>query len=77
MSSRFCNLTHGSATMLVWGPILGNMNPTRVQDKQPRISNLAHCLEKHSGTLTAGGQVAPGMGHKPEGANDQGEETGT
>ena len=36
---------HGSATMPVWGPILGNMNRTHLQDKQLRISNLAHYLE--------------------------------
>jgi mono/diheme cytochrome c family protein len=36
---------HGSATMPVWGPILGNMNRTNVQDKQLRISNLARYLE--------------------------------
>jgi len=37
---------HGSATMPVWGPILGNMNRTNFQDKQLRISNLTHYLEK-------------------------------
>ena len=36
---------HGSATMPVWGPILGNMNRANVQDKQLRISNLTHYLE--------------------------------
>jgi mono/diheme cytochrome c family protein len=36
---------HGSATMPVWGPILGNMNRTNLQDKQLRISNLARYLE--------------------------------
>ena len=36
---------HGSATMPVWGPILGNMNRTNLQEKQLRISNLARYLE--------------------------------
>ena len=36
---------HGSATMPVWGPIFGNMNRTHLQEKQLRISNLAHYLE--------------------------------
>lgn len=36
---------HGSATMPVWGPIFGNMNRTQLQEKQLRISNLAHYLE--------------------------------
>ena len=36
---------HGSSTMPVWGPILGNMNRTNIQDKQLRISNLSRYLE--------------------------------
>lgn len=36
---------HGSANMPVWGPIFGNMNRTHPQEKQLRISNLAHYLE--------------------------------
>jgi mono/diheme cytochrome c family protein len=36
---------HGSSTMPVWGPILGNMNRANVQDKQLRISNLSRYLE--------------------------------
>jgi mono/diheme cytochrome c family protein len=36
---------HGAATMPVWGPILGNMNRSNLQDKQLRISNLARYLE--------------------------------
>lgn len=36
---------HGSATMPVWGPILGTMNRTNVQDKQLRISNLTRYLQ--------------------------------
>jgi mono/diheme cytochrome c family protein len=36
---------HGSATMPVWGPILGNMNRTNLLDKQLRISNLSRYLE--------------------------------
>ena|ERR1700760_762985 len=36
---------HGSATMPVWGPILGTMNRTNAQDKQLRISNLTRYLE--------------------------------
>ena len=36
---------HGTSVMPVWGPILGNMNRTNVQDKQLRISNLTHYLE--------------------------------
>jgi mono/diheme cytochrome c family protein len=36
---------HGSSTMPVWGPILGNMNHLNVQDKQLRISNLNRYLE--------------------------------
>ena len=37
---------HGSATMPVWGPILGTMNRSNVQDKQLRISNLTRYLQK-------------------------------
>ena len=37
---------HGSASMPVWGPILGNMNRSNLQDKQLRISNLARYLEQ-------------------------------
>jgi mono/diheme cytochrome c family protein len=36
---------HGAASMPVWGPILGNMNRTNLQDKQLRISNLTRYLE--------------------------------
>jgi mono/diheme cytochrome c family protein len=36
--------SHGSATMPVWGPILGTMNKTNIQDKQLRISNLTRYL---------------------------------
>ena len=36
---------HGSATMPVWGPILGNMNRANAQDRQLRISNLSRYLE--------------------------------
>jgi mono/diheme cytochrome c family protein len=36
---------HGSAEMPVWGPILGKMNKTNLQDKQLRISNLSRYLE--------------------------------
>jgi mono/diheme cytochrome c family protein len=36
---------HGSATMPVWGPILGNMNRLNVQEKQLRMSNLSRYLE--------------------------------
>jgi mono/diheme cytochrome c family protein len=36
---------HGNAEMPVWGPILGRMNQTNVQDKQLRISNLSRYLE--------------------------------
>ena len=36
---------HGSASMPVWGPILGNMNRTHAQEKQLRISNLSRYLE--------------------------------
>jgi len=36
---------HGSATMPVWGPILGNMNQQNAQEKQLRISNLSRYLE--------------------------------
>ncbi len=37
--------SHGSAKMPVWGPILGRMNSTNLQDKQMRISNLSRYLE--------------------------------
>ena len=37
--------SHGSATMPVWGPILGTMNKSNVQDKQLRISNLTRYLQ--------------------------------
>ena len=36
---------HGSATMPVWGPILGNMNRANNQEKLLRMSNLSHYLE--------------------------------
>jgi mono/diheme cytochrome c family protein len=36
---------HGSAEMPVWGPLLGKMDQTNVQDKQLRISNLSRYLE--------------------------------
>jgi mono/diheme cytochrome c family protein len=36
---------HGSSTMPVWGPILGNMNQLNAQEKQLRISNLSRYLE--------------------------------
>ena len=36
---------HGSVTMPVWGPILGKMNPSNLQDKQLRISNLSRYLQ--------------------------------
>ena len=36
---------HGTATMPVWGPILGSMNRANSQDKQLRISNLTRYLE--------------------------------
>src|SRR5579863_7500671 len=36
---------HGSATMPVWGPILGTMNRANIQDKQLRISNLTRYLQ--------------------------------
>ena len=36
---------HGTATMPIWGPILGSMNRANVQDKQLRISNLTRYLE--------------------------------
>ncbi len=36
---------HGSVEMPVWGPILGHMNSTNVQDKQLRIANLSRYLQ--------------------------------
>lgn len=39
------NPAHGSAQMPVWGPILGQMSKTNVQDKQLRISNLSRYIE--------------------------------
>lgn len=36
---------HGSAVMPVWGPILGKMSQTSLQEKQLRISNLSRYLE--------------------------------
>ena len=36
---------HGSADMPVWGPILGKMNQTNLQDRMLRISNLSRYLE--------------------------------
>ena len=36
---------HGSATMPIWGPILGTMNQQNAQEKQLRISNLSRYLE--------------------------------
>ena len=63
--------------MPVWGPILGNMNRTNLQDKQLRISNLSRYLESIQAQVTAGGQIAPGRGDEPEGAHDQGKEAET
>ena len=37
--------SHGSATMPVWGPILGRMNVSNPQDRMLRISNLSRYLE--------------------------------
>ncbi len=37
--------SHGTAEMPVWGPILGKMNQTNLQDKELRISNLSRYLE--------------------------------
>jgi mono/diheme cytochrome c family protein len=37
--------SHGSATMPVWGPILGKMSMVNSQDKQLRISNLSRYIE--------------------------------
>ena len=36
---------HGVADMPVWGPILGHMSASNVQEKQLRISNLSRYLE--------------------------------
>ncbi|MGC2161393.1 MAG: c-type cytochrome [Silvibacterium sp.] len=36
---------HGSVEMPVWGPILGQMNSSNLQDKQLRISNLSRYIE--------------------------------
>ena len=36
---------HGTREMPVWGPILGKLNRTNVQDKDIRISNLSRYLE--------------------------------
>ncbi len=36
---------HGSAEMPVWGPILGRMNKTNIQEKDLRVSNLSRYLE--------------------------------
>ena len=35
---------HGTASMPVWGPILGKMDVTNPQDRDLRISNLSHYL---------------------------------
>lgn len=37
--------SHGSASMPVWGPILGKMNQSASQDRMLRISNLSRFLE--------------------------------
>jgi mono/diheme cytochrome c family protein len=37
--------SHGTASMPVWGPILGNMDQGSPQDKQLRISNLSRYIE--------------------------------
>jgi len=36
---------HASVEMPVWGPILGKMNQSNLQDKELRISNLSRYLE--------------------------------
>jgi len=36
---------HGNADMPVWGPILGKMNHTSMQEKQLRISNLSRYIQ--------------------------------
>ena len=42
---EFGTQTQAHTSMPVWGPILGQMNRTNLQDKQLRISNLARYLE--------------------------------
>ena len=37
--------SHGSAQMPVWGPILGRMNQSNLQDKELRVSNLSRYLK--------------------------------
>jgi mono/diheme cytochrome c family protein len=37
--------SHGSTTMPVWGPVLGNMSKTNAMDKQLRINNLVDYLK--------------------------------
>jgi mono/diheme cytochrome c family protein len=37
--------SHGSAEMPVWGPILGKMNQSNLQERQLRISNLSRYME--------------------------------
>lgn len=37
--------SHGSTTMPVWGPVLGNMSNTNPMDKQLRINNLVDYLK--------------------------------
>lgn len=37
--------SHGTASMPVWGPILGSMDQGNPQDKQLRISNLSRFIE--------------------------------
>jgi mono/diheme cytochrome c family protein len=36
---------HGSEEMPVWGPILGKMDRSNLQEKQLRISNLSHYIQ--------------------------------
>jgi hypothetical protein len=36
---------HGTAEMPVWGPTLGKMETTNLQEKLLRISNLSRYLE--------------------------------
>ncbi len=37
---------HGSAEMPIWGPIIGRANPVNAHDKDLRIGNLTHYIEK-------------------------------
>ena len=75
MSCRFCSLAprchaHGSATMPVWGPILGNMNRSNLPGQAAQNQQS----DSLSGDAFSNGKRAGGTA-SGKGADDEGKET--